>query len=156
MLDIRRLRTELDTVKAGVARRGVDTAPLDEAAQLDARQRALAEQRDKLRNEVATLSKQVGKLRRDGNAAEAQVLQDRSRALGADERALAEETDELAARIRDILLRVPNIPADECPDGADERDNVVLRVHGKAEAEHAEHQRVPHWEIGEALRLLDV
>jgi seryl-tRNA synthetase len=156
MLDIRRLRTELDAVKAGVARRGVDTAPLDEAAQLDAQQRALAEQRDKLRNEVATLSKQVGQLRRDGKSDDAEVLQDRSRALGADERALAEQVDDLATRIRDILLRVPNIPAPDCPDGADERDNVVLRVHGRAEADHAEHQRVPHWQIGDALRLLDV
>jgi seryl-tRNA synthetase len=156
MLDIRRIRHEPDAVKVALARRGQGTASLDEVVELDRTQRELAEQRDQLRNEIGSLSKQVGALRRDGKAGEAEALQARSRALGDDEKALAARTDELTTRIRDLLLRIPNLPAPECPDGAGEQDNVVLRTHGRATADHAEHQRVPHWEIGEQLGILDV
>jgi seryl-tRNA synthetase len=53
-------------------------------------------------------------------------------------------------------LRLPNLPADDCPDGETEHDNVVVRTHGREPADHDEHQRVPHWEIGEQLGILDV
>jgi seryl-tRNA synthetase len=156
MLDIRRIRQEPDAVKAGIARRGQDTSSLDEVIELDRRQRELAQERDRLRNEIGSLSKQVGGLRRDGKVDEAEAIQVRSRELGADEKALATETDTLSDRIRDLLLRIPNLPADDCPDGAGEADNVVLRVHGRDPADHAAHQRVPHWDIGEQLGILDV
>jgi seryl-tRNA synthetase len=156
MLDIRRIRQEPEAVKAGIARRGQDTSSLDEVVELDRRQRDLAEQRDRIRNEIGSLSKQVGGLRRDGKTDEAEELQARSRALGADEKVLADEADGLSDRIRDLLLRIPNLPADDCPDGVGEEDNVVLRTHGKDPADHAAHQRVPHWDIGEQLGILDV
>jgi seryl-tRNA synthetase len=111
MLDIRRIRTELEVVKAGIARRGQDTAPLDEVAALDRAQRDLAERRDQVRNEITTLSKEVGRLRRDGRADDAVALQERSRELGADEKLLADEADEIGERIRQVLLRIPNLPS---------------------------------------------
>jgi seryl-tRNA synthetase len=156
MLDIRRIRQEPDVVRAGIARRGQDTSSLDEVIELDRRHRELAEQRDRLRNEIGALSKQVGGLRREGKVAEAEELQARSRALGADEKSLADEADGLSARVRDLLLRIPNLPADDCPDGAGEDDNVVLRTHGRDPADHAAHQRVAHWDIGEQLGILDI
>src|SRR5215203_1690317 len=104
MLDIRRIRQEPEAVKAGIARRGQDTSSLDEVVALDRRQRDLAEERDRLRNEIGALSKQVGALRRDGKVDDAEQLQARSRALGDDEKALATETDDLSAQIRELLL----------------------------------------------------
>ncbi len=156
MIDLRLLRSDPDAVRAGIARRGEDTAPLDRVLELDAEQRRLAEERDGLRNEVRNISREVGGLHREGRADEATALQDRSRELGDRADALAEEADGLAAQIRDLLLRIPNIPADGCPDGAGEDDNVVARVEGFEEASWAEHQRVPHWEVGEELGILDV
>jgi seryl-tRNA synthetase len=156
MLDIRRIRTELDVVKAAIARRGEDTTVLDEIADLDRRQRALADQRDRIRNEVAGLSKQVGTLRREGRVDDATVQQARSRALGDEERTVAAEADELGTTIRELLLRVPNEPAPDVPDGDTELDNVVLRVHDYDPGGYDAHQRVPHWEIGEQLGILDV
>ena len=156
MLDIRRIRTELDSVKAAVARRGEDTAPLDEAFDLDRRQRELAEQRDRLRNEIGVLSKQVGQLHREGSKEEAAELQMRSRELGEDEKRVAVEADELAQRLRDVLLVIPNMPADDCPDGTDEHDNVVLRTHAFDPSAYGEHHRKPHWEIGAELGILDI
>lgn len=156
MLDIRRIRAEPDAVKAALARRGHDTSAIDEVLELDRRQRSTGERRDLVRSEISNLSKQVGRLRRSDSAAEADELMARSRALGEDQRALTVQADDLATEVRERLLRIANTPAPECPDGADEHANVVLRVENFAADSYAPHQRVPHWEIGEALGILDV
>ncbi|MDQ4097156.1 MAG: serine--tRNA ligase, partial [Actinomycetota bacterium] len=60
-----------------------------------------------------------------------------------------------AAELREVLLGIPNVPADDAPDGAGPDENVVLRTVGDVRT-WAEHQRVPHWEIGAALGILDL
>ena len=57
--------------------------------------------------------------------------------------------------MRELLLRTPNVPSDDCPDGAGEQDNVVLRTEGYDADAYGAHQRVPHWDIGAELGLLD-
>ena len=156
MIDIRLLRTDPQAVKAAIARRGEDPSGLDRLVELDAQQRQLAEERDQVRNEVNTISKEVGGLHRDGKAEEAAELQAQSRELGAREEALSAEVDGLAAEIREILLRVPNIPSEHTTEGLTEADNVVVRHEHWDPDAYGEHQRVPHWEIGEDLGLLDV
>ncbi len=155
MLDIRRIRAEPDAVKAALGRRGHDTSAIDEVLALDREQRTVGEQRDHVRSEISALSKQVGQLRRDGDA-RADDVAARSRALGDDEKALAERFDVLANDVRERLLRVANLPADACPDGENEHANVVLRTERFDPDAYAANQRVPHWEIGEQLGILDV
>ena len=156
MIDIRLLRSDPDAVKAAIARRGEDTSGLDRVVELDARQRTLAAERDEIRNEVKTISKQVGGFHRDGKADEAAELQARSRDLGAKEDALADEVAVLADEVREVLLRVANLPSADAPDGLTEADNVVVRHEHWDPDAYGEHQRVPHWEIAEQLGLLDV
>jgi seryl-tRNA synthetase len=156
MLDIRRIRAETEAVKAALARRGHDPSAIDSIAALDRDQRGIAEQRDRVRSEIASISKQVGHLRKTGNAADADELMARSRVLGEEERSLATRADELADTIREALLRVANTPAEACPDGAGEHDNVTVRVEQFDEGAYAAHQRVPHWDIGTELGILDV
>jgi seryl-tRNA synthetase len=62
----------------------------------------------------------------------------------------------VAAEIRELLLLIPNLPSPDAPDGVDETDNPVLRTGGPDPDSYADHQRVPHWEVGEALGILDV
>ncbi len=157
MIDGRRLRTDLDALKQAMARRG-DPAlleQLDAAAALDGHARARAGQRDDIRRRINQLSQQVAQLRREGATTEAEARQAQSRALGAEEAAVAEQATALEEQLRALLLRIPNVPADEAPDGASAEDNVVVRVHGFDPAAYAAHQRVPHWEIGAALGILD-
>ena len=78
-----------------------------------------------------------------------------SRALGEEERSLDAEVTRLADEVRDLLLRTPNLPADDCPDGAGEQDNVVVRTEGFDPDAYGDHQRVPHWDIAAELGLLD-
>ena len=156
MLDPRRLRTELDALKAGIARRGVDPSVLDEAAELDRRQRDAAGKRDELRNRINVLSKEVGEAYRSGDKASAEAKKEESRALGEEEAKVEAEAKGAQEELRALLLRVPNIPADECPDGAGPEDNVVLRTENYDPDSYGEHQRVPHWEVGAELGILDL
>ena len=158
MIDVRRLRSDLDAVKAAMARRGNPDllVQLDRSAALEARLRTIATDRDDARRQVNDLSKQVGQLRRDGSTAEAERVQARSRELGEREKALADEAAAVEADLRDLLLRIPNVPSELAPDGAGEEDNPVVRVSAGFDRDaYAAHQRVPHWETGVALGILD-
>jgi seryl-tRNA synthetase len=157
VIDVRRLRTDLDDVRAALARRHQPGLldQLEQAAALDAESRRLVSERDALRRQINDLSKQVGTLRRERRTPEAESLQEQSRSLGDDEAALARDADDVEARLRDLLLVIPNLPSPDAPDGASERDNPVLRVHAPDRSSYAEHQRIPHWEIGARLGILD-
>ncbi len=156
MLDPRRLRTDLDAVKAGLARRGLDLSEIERAAGREAQERALKATVEGMRARIRSLSKEVGQARKAGDVATAEAKADESRALGEEERKLEAEASSAGADLRDILLRTPNLPADDCPDGASEADNVVLRVEGYDAGSYGEHQRVPHWDIGAGLGILDL
>jgi seryl-tRNA synthetase len=121
---------------------------------LDTRLRDIQHQRDSIRAEVNDLSKQVGALRREGNAAASEELQARSRALGEQEKALADETDTVHASLRDVLLRIPNMPHPDAPAGASDHDNPVVKGPFLPDS-FADHQRVPHWDTAAELGLLD-
>jgi len=156
VIDVRLLRSDPDAVLASLRRRGDDLAPVERVVELDRRQRDLAQERDRIRRRVKELSKEVGGLRRDGEVEKAEALQAESRALGEQEGGLADEAERLAEEIRDVLLNVPNLPSPDAPDGVDESDNVELRRGGPDPDAYQDHQRVPHWETGEALGILDV
>ena len=141
-------------MKAAAGRRGEDPGLLDEVIALDEQQRAATQQADELRAEVKRISKEVGALHSAGRGDEAAGLQDRSRELGGQAQARAAEADELADQILHRLLMVGNLPAEDCPDGSGPDDNVVAKAVGDP-GSAGEHQRVPHWEIGAELGLLD-
>jgi len=156
MLDIKLLRTDPEAVKAAIARRGDDTSGIDRAVELDASVRAVGTERDDIRSRVNALSKEIGALHRDGKGDEASALQDESKALGEREKSLAVEADELQSALRQQLLHIANMPAPDAPDGLTEDDNIVVRVEGHDPDGYAQHQKVPHWEVGEQLGILDV
>lgn len=158
MLDVRRVRTDFDAVLAALSRRHDPSLPsqLELVRDLDARQRELVGERDALRARVNAISKQVGALHRDGKAAEAEELQVESRRLGEREQELDREVEAVEQELRALLLRIPNLPADDAPDGATDADNVVVRVEGFDPDAYGDHQRIPHWEIGTELGILDL
>ena len=155
MLDVRLFRTDLDGLKNALGRRGEDPAELDRVAALDAELRRTNASRDDLRARVRTISTEVGQLFRDGRKEEATELQAESRQLGDEEKALDRRSDELSEELRDALLGLPNLPADDAPDGRSEDDNVVTRIERFDADSYQDHQRVPHWETADALGILD-
>lgn len=155
MIDVRLLRTDFDGVMAALGRRGIDLAPVERAAELDRQVRALVAERDAARSRINALSKEVGRLRKAGDGAAAEAAMAESRALGEREQQLAAQSAALEADLRDLLLRIPNLPHPDAPDGTGEADNPVVKV-GRAPWDYPDHQRVPHWETGTALGILDL
>ena len=162
MIDIRLLRDDPDAVKAALARRGVEASEVDAVVEADEEHRARLARAESMRAEVKELSRQVGQAMKAGEDARADELRNRSRELGEREGAASAEADALADRVRTGLLYLPNIPANDAPDGAGEEDNVEVRRWwpeqdlGRPEPEPLDHQQTPHWEIGEALQILDM
>jgi len=156
MLDVRQIRSEPDVVRAGLARRGADPGVVTELVELDEQVRHLTARRDALRAEVRSISNQVGALFREQRSEEAAALQEESRNLGLEEKELDAAIEGTAGQLRDLLLRIPNLPSPDAPDGLTEHDNVEVKVVGFDPDSYAAHQKVPHWEIGEQLGILDV
>ena len=157
MIDARLLRLDPDGVRAALARRRKPELleQVSSAIEVESRLREVQQQRDTIRAEVNELSKQVGLKRRDGDAAGAEQLQTQSREKGEQERELAAEADGLAATLRDLLLRIPNLPHPDAPDGDDDHDNPVVVGPVNMPAEFPAHRRVAHWETATALGILD-
>jgi len=156
MIDIRLVRDDLSSVKAALRRRGVDPAELDRLVELDQEAREAIRRRDDYRAEVKALSKQVGAARRSGDTRSAEELTERSRQLGDEERALNAVAESAQLEVRQALLYLPNLPSPDAPDGAGPEDNVVTRSWPEVPPSYSQAQRVPHWEIGAELGLLDM
>ena len=156
MIDVRLLRTDPDGVRAALARRGSSEVldQLARATEIEVAVRDNQSRRDGLRAEINELSKQVGLKRREGDAAGAEALQAQSRALGEQEKAAAGELEVIQVELRDLLLRIPNLPHPDAPDGAGEDDNPVIKGPFLPDS-FPEYQRVPHWETATALGILD-
>ena len=157
MIDVRLLRTNIEGVRTALARRGKPEvlSQIDEAVQLDSRLRDITTERDAIRAEVNDLSKQVGTLRRDKRNDEAEALMGRSRELGETERVLQAEFDEVQGALHQIMLRIPNLPHADAPNGAGDHENPVVKGPINMPAQFADHQRVPHWETASHLGILD-
>lgn len=148
MLDLKDLVENLDEVERRLALRGgaVDLAPLAEAA---ARRKALVQERDLVRAEQKTLSDRF----RGASPEEREALRARSKELAARVSALDAEVREAEARLQDLALVLPNLPHESVPVGRDAGDNVVVRAWGDPPA--FSFPARPHWEVGEALGVLD-
>jgi seryl-tRNA synthetase len=156
MIDIKLARENPDVVKAALARRGVDPAEVERLLDADRRARTAVGRRDELRGKVKELSRQVGEARRGGDATLATELTEQSRALGQEETAADAAAVAAQAEVRSQLLWLPNLPSPEAPDGVGPQDNPEVRRWPDRARPYAPYQRVPHWDVGTALGLLDL
>ncbi len=160
---IQRLRDEPERIRQGSIDKREDPGLVDRAIEVDARRRRLQAESDSLKAERNVASKAVGDAIRGGAKPDgAEVVELRARSTTAGIR-ISEIDAELAAteqELEDLLLRIPN-PADpEVPVGGEEA-NVTVRTWGEnatrvvTEADGSTWERKPHWEIGEALDIID-
>ncbi|HTZ09207.1 MAG TPA: serine--tRNA ligase [Acidimicrobiales bacterium] len=156
MIDIRLARENPAAVAAALGRRGVPAEEVERLVAGDALARQAVGRRDDLRARVKELSRQVQAARRGGDDARAAELTEQSRVLGEEERAADAEATAAQTEVRDLLLWLPNLPSPEAPDGEGEAENRLVRRWPGAPRSYAEHQRVPHWEVGAALGILDM
>jgi len=153
MLDIKLIREQGERVHDQLNRRGPGTAKdLDRLIAIDAQRRDALSQSQTLKNKKKTLSAKVGKLKKQGENADA---------LMADVKQLNAEIDEwdvkagdLDEQVRTTLLKIPNLPSESTPEGADESQNEEVRVWG--EKPQLDFAPKNHLELGETLGLLDM
>ena len=169
---LQRLREEPDVVRKGAIDKGEDPTAVDRAIELDTRRRALLGETDTLKAERNAASKQIGEAIKggaDAGGSEIAKLKARSVEVGARIATLDEELASVEREVDDLLLRIPN-PADpDVPIGGEEA-NVTVRTWGEqlpveqptegevgadAPAGGATWRRKPHWEIAEALDIID-
>ncbi len=155
VIDARTLREDFDEVKGALVRKGVDPADVERAADLDRRVRDLTATRDELRGRRNTLSREVGAAFKAGDTAGGERLRSESKALEDDEKKAAADAGAAEDQLRELLLRIPNVPSPDAPSGASDADNVITRVEGYDPDAYGTHQRVPHWDIGKELGILD-
>jgi len=152
MLDIKWIRDNPDKLDAALARRGA--APLaDQLLKLDEERRAHLTRLQTLQGRRNEASKAIGKAKGTGDEAGAEEL---IREIGEIKEAIqdGEETERrIDKSLEDALARIPNIPLDDVPEGADEAHNVEIRRHG--EAPNFGFAPKEHYELGEGLGLMD-
>ena len=150
MLDMKFVRENPELVMEAVKRRN-GNLDLTEFLELDKKRREITVQVETLKSERNTASQEIGKLKKAGQDASEQMAA--VRALGDK---IAEDDQELKAievRLKEILLSIPNIPADDVPVGADDSANPVVRTWG--EPGKFDFEPKAHWDIGEGLNIID-
>jgi seryl-tRNA synthetase len=150
MHDMGTFRANMDAIAQRLSTRGF-TLPVEQFRELDAQRRAAITESEQLLAERNLVSREVGRLRKEG--ADTGDLQERSRFLGENIAALAKSAEELDTRYRELLAGVPNIPHESVPVGKSAEDNPVIRTFGDPRAFDFEPKA--HWDIGPDLGILD-
>jgi seryl-tRNA synthetase len=152
MLDGRYLRENLEAVRTAMGKRAGDW-DFDRFTALDDERRTLIQEvegRQALRNEA---SKRIGEMMRAGDHDEAEVVKVEVRQLNDELQELDERLQSTEVAVRELLLRIPNVPDESVPVGDDESDNVEIRRVGEPPA--FDFEPVAHWDLGPALGAID-
>jgi seryl-tRNA synthetase len=155
MLDQNLLINDHEETKRRLGRKGVPAEQVEELRDVIQRRKALVGEVDGLRAEINEKSKQVGELFQRGEKEEANELKKAVPGLKKELEVKEGEFKEVDDRRMYLLLRVPNLPEDNCPDGFSDDSNVTLRMEGYDESDYEGKEFKPHWEIGEELGILD-
>jgi seryl-tRNA synthetase len=158
MHDIRAIRENPEAFDDGLRRRGYlppDGRLAESLIALDESRRAAILALQTAQERRNAVSKQIGvaMARKDIVAADDYRAEVAAAKAKMPELEAAER--EAAAALEAELAAIPNLPADDTPDGKDESDNVELRRHGEPPVFPNSYAPKEHFEIGEALGLMD-
>jgi seryl-tRNA synthetase len=155
MIDTKLLLDDFDATARRLARKGVDPARPEAARRLAEERRRRVQAVDAARQDRNATSARIGALMRAGKKEEADRAKLATADLGAVLEKLKADLHETEAELDDVVLSLPNLPADDVPDGTSDADNVVLRTVGYDPAAYEGRSWEPHWDIGERLGILD-
>ena len=151
MLDIKRIRENLEDIKKAMDRRGEKEFNLDEVVVLDDKRKELLKEVEVLKNKMNVESKKIPQLIKEGK----DITEDK-----ANLKKLSDEIKSLDEKIKIVndeleykLLRIPNVPNKEVPQGETDEDNVEVRTWG--EPTKFNFNPKAHWDLGTDLEILD-
>lgn len=151
MLDMKFVRENPELVMDAMRKRNANVN-LDEFLELEKKRRELTLQVEALKSQRNAASQEIGKMKKAGENADAQMAE--VRALGDKIAEDDKELKDIEARLKEILMTIPNMPAADTPVGSSDADNPVVRT-WREPAKFAFEPHA-HWDIGEKLNILDV
>ena len=149
MIDLAYIREHPDVVRQALVDLNT-TAPIDEVLDLDERRRSMLSEIEALRARRNSVSKEIPTIK---DKDEKQRLIGEMRQVGDRIKELEAALQPVQERLDQALLEVPNLPDASVPVGPDESHNVVVRTVG--EVPTYDFEPIPHWELGEALDIID-
>ena len=150
MLDLRFIRTNPDVVRKAIADKG-EKAELGRLLELDEAARAIIAESDELKRQRNVESERIASLKKAGEDASEPIA--RMREVAASIKSYNEKLASMREEIEALALMIPNMPHESVPVGVDEDENVLIREWG--EPHSLSDKPVPHWEVGEALGILN-
>ena len=133
MLDMKFLIENPEIVKENIKKKFQDHKLLmvDEVIELDKQNRALKQKGDDLRAQRNSLSKQIGGLMAKGEKEEANAIKAQVQAMADEMKETEKQEEELSAKIKNIMMQIPNIIDPSVPLGKDDSENVELKKYGE-------------------------
>jgi len=149
VLDIKLIRAEPELVKAGARKKRME-CDVDRILELDQEWRGLGREIDELRATQKQGNKALGRAAPEERA----TLLAEQKSLKAGLKLKAASQAELEAELRRLMLLVPNVPAQDVPEGADDSENVEVRKWG--EPRRFDFEPRDHVALGEGQDWLDI
>ena len=156
MLDIKFLRENPDLVKENIKKKFQDhkLGLVDEVIDLDKKYRELQLSGDTLRMERNSLSKEIGNLMREGKKDEAENTKAKVNEINSKLESIEKDTDEYSIKIKEIMMKIPNIIHESVPIGKNDTENVEIQKYGEPFVPDYE---IPyHTDIMERLNGIDL
>lgn len=150
MLDLKFVLENKELVIQKMAARGL-RLDVDEFSSLAEKRKGVLKRVEDLRAEKNRTSDEIARLKREGK--DVASLISRMKEVGDEICHLEDELGALDNRLRESLLRLPNLPHDSVPEGKSSEDNVEVRRF--AEKPRFSFPVLPHWEVGKRLGILD-
>jgi seryl-tRNA synthetase len=150
VLEPKFIRANADEVRAAIENKG-EQVDLDEYLSLDEERRRTLTEADELKAERNRVSKEIAEAKRGGGDPDAKIAG--MRELSQRIKEMDERLKAIEERTSSLLMWIPNVPHPSVPVGRSEEDNVIIRTWG--EKPEFGFRPVPHWDIGEALGLVD-
>lgn len=154
MLQLQVLRQDPEGVKKKLARRHfAEPALVDRILTLDDQRKKLQLEFDNNQSKVNSTSKEIGHLMKKGDKEAAELRKQEVAALKATLEPIQEQLSVTEKELQDELVKLPNLPSDQVPDGASPADNVVLKQGGTLPQLAADAQ--PHWDLIKKYDIID-
>lgn len=155
MLDIKYVRENLAEVQEAMRNRNADFDS-ERFQELDSQRRELITKAEALQSDRNRLSKEIGALMSKGEKDKADATKEEVRRINEELDSVEAARNEAEVGLRELMLRVPNMPDATTPIGADENDNPEVRRWGAPRDFSAEgFESKPHWDLGSDLEVID-
>ncbi len=154
MLTLQQIKEDPELIIKRLAVKGFDgKQPINEILELDNNRRQLQLNNDNLAAQQNKAAATIGGLMKQGKKEEAEAAKAEVAKIKEEQKEISEKLAQVEARIKEILLSVPNIPCAMVPEGKTAADNVVEKTGGPDP--HLPEDALPHWELCKKYNIID-